>query len=223
MAAAIRTGRTCNTPNRSISPTRHQIEAWIREAKAGCVEARGRLLQACREVFAQAGRADGFGPVAGQVCALGPGAGDGARCALRFFPVSGRAIGGVVCLAAKDLVGQRGQRGRRYEESAKRQLSREISLDAAAGIASELRDNAPSPRSVLGRIEKQQRVERALERLPGDQKTAILLRSRDHCSFVEIGVQMQRSADAARKLWFRGIEQLRRELVTPDERDERRT
>src|SRR4029077_20062805 len=28
---------------------REQIETWIREAKAGCVEARGRLLQACRE------------------------------------------------------------------------------------------------------------------------------------------------------------------------------
>jgi len=51
-----------------------------------------------------------------------------------------------------------------------------------------------------------------LERLPADQKTAILLRSRDHCSFAEIGERMERSADAARKLWFRGVEQLRREL-----------
>jgi RNA polymerase sigma-70 factor (ECF subfamily) len=106
---------------------------------------------------------------------------------------------------------------RRYEWAAKRDLSREVPIDAALGIAGQLRDDAPSPRSVLGRIEKQQQVERALERLSRDQKTVILLRSRDHCSFAEIGAHMQRSADAARKLWFRGIEQLRRELLTLDE------
>ena len=78
-----------------------------------------------------------------------------------------------------------------------RAVAREVPLDAGIRLA----DAAPSPRSFWTTIEEQQQVELALQRLTPDQRTVILLHSREHCSFVEAGRQMQRSADAARKLW----------------------
>lgn len=198
---------------------REQIEAWIREAKAGCVQARGRLLEACRDYLRK---------LAGQVmseplrakCAPSDLVQETALDAHRdFAQFQGERLEELFAWLRKILLDNAVSSRRRYERAAKRDLSREVPLDALPKFAGQLRDDAPSPRSVLGRIEKQQQVERALERLPSDQKTAILLRSRDHCSFAEIGVQMQRSAAAARKLWFRGIEQLKRELLKSDERN----
>ena len=54
-------------------------------------------------------------------------------------------------------------------------------------------------------------LERALERLPEDYRQVIVLRYREGRSFDEIGKQMNRSADAAGKLWSRAMERLREE------------
>jgi RNA polymerase sigma-70 factor (ECF subfamily) len=176
------------------------------------------LLQACREYLRKLASQAISEPMRAK-CAPSDLVQETALDAHRDFgQFHGERLEALFAWLRKILLDNAASARRRYEQAAKRDLSREISLDGALGLAGQLRDGAPSPRSVLGRIEKQQQVERALDRLPKDQKTAILLRSRDHCSFAEIGEQMQRSADAARKLWFRGIEQLRQELLTLDER-----
>ena len=102
---------------------------------------------------------------------------------------------------------------RHYQYTRKRQLSREVSLDASSAVRGQLCDDQISPRSALARIERQCLVERAIARLSDDYQTILLLRSRDHLSFVEIGQRLGRSAEACRKLWFRAVEHLRQELV----------
>jgi DNA-directed RNA polymerase specialized sigma24 family protein len=55
-------------------------------------------------------------------------------------------------------------------------------------------------------------LDRSLQQLPEHMRTVILLRQREYLSFAQIGEQMGRSADAARKLWVRAIARLRREV-----------
>jgi RNA polymerase sigma-70 factor (ECF subfamily) len=52
--------------------------------------------------------------------------------------------------------------------------------------------------------------------LPDDYRRVIELRYLEEQSFEEIGARMQRSADAARKLWARAVERLQQELESPD-------
>jgi RNA polymerase sigma-70 factor (ECF subfamily) len=59
--------------------------------------------------------------------------------------------------------------------------------------------------------EQAQVLWRALERLPEDYRQVILFRFQEDRSFEEIGGLMNRSPDAARKLWSRAMERLRHE------------
>ena len=60
--------------------------------------------------------------------------------------------------------------------------------------------------------EQTETVMRALQRLPDDSRQAIVLRSLERLSFAEVGKQLGRSEDAARKLWSRAVERLQQEL-----------
>jgi RNA polymerase sigma-70 factor (ECF subfamily) len=60
--------------------------------------------------------------------------------------------------------------------------------------------------------EKAEAVARALERLPEDYRRVITLRNQERREFEEIGRLMERSTDAARRLWSRAIERLQQEL-----------
>ena len=198
------------------SAGREQIETWIREAKSGCIEARGRLLQACREFLRTVADQAVSEPLRTK-CAPSDLVQETALDAHRdFVQFEGERQEEFYAWLRTILLNNLVSARRRYEHSAKRQLSREISLDASLAFAGQLRDDSPSPQSLLGRIEKQRRVELALDRLPCDQKSAILMRSRDHLSFAEVGARLERSADAARKLWFRAVERLRRDLLSDD-------
>ncbi len=60
--------------------------------------------------------------------------------------------------------------------------------------------------------ERRVEVRAALDRLPDEYREVLLLRCRDGCSFEEIGQRLNRSANAAQKLWARALERLREEL-----------
>jgi RNA polymerase sigma-70 factor (ECF subfamily) len=52
----------------------------------------------------------------------------------------------------------------------------------------------------------------ALERLPDDYRRVLTLRYQEERSFEEIGGLMERSANAARKLFARAVERLQQEM-----------
>jgi RNA polymerase sigma-70 factor (ECF subfamily) len=102
---------------------------------------------------------------------------------------------------------------RRYFGTAKRQANLEITLGGETKIGEwEFASEQESPSRAAMRRERQIIMEQSLERLPELLREAILLRHRDHLSFAEMGDRLQRSAEAARKLWSRGIEQLQKEV-----------
>ena len=61
--------------------------------------------------------------------------------------------------------------------------------------------------------EAKSRLQEAIAQLPPGHRTVIQLRSLDHKSFREIGKALNRSPDAARKLWVRAIYSLERQFA----------
>ena len=104
---------------------------------------------------------------------------------------------------------------RQYRQRAKRQVSREVPLEAGgsshergAGLAADIL----SPSGQVVAQEQGEALARAMERLPPDYRQVLALRHEQKLTFAQIGEQMQRSANAARMLWLRAVERLQKEL-----------
>lgn len=103
---------------------------------------------------------------------------------------------------------------RRRFHTGKREVGRERSL---AGVrddrkSRDVADAAPSPGSVCIEQEQAQRVSLAMERLSGDYRRVIELRYWKQLTFPEIGRELKRTSEAARKLWARALLKLQQEL-----------
>ncbi len=109
---------------------------------------------------------------------------------------------------------------RRYQQRAKRQVSREISLssgDSHGDIAADLVAAADAPSAALGRREESQSLDQAVSRLSEPYQQVLRLRYWENLSLDEIGQAMGRSSEAVRKLWFRAVRELTREMRTTDD------
>jgi RNA polymerase sigma-70 factor, ECF subfamily len=103
---------------------------------------------------------------------------------------------------------------RRYRDTGKREVGREVAFQTgnSAQVAGlNLLASAPTPSSKAIEREQAEALQRALARLPDDYRQVIVYRYLEERSFEEIGGLLQRSADAARKLWSRAMERLRQE------------
>src|SRR5262249_8551306 len=107
---------------------------------------------------------------------------------------------------------------RRYQQTAKRRIGHEVALKPGSSSDTPgggLYAATPSPSSEAMAHEQAKTLLAALGRLPDDYRQVIALRQQEQLSFEEIGQRMERSPDAARKLWARAIERLKRELRAP--------
>ena len=110
---------------------------------------------------------------------------------------------------------------RRYRKSRKRQVNREVSLDADwtnGGGGHELAGSSLSPSGQAIRLEQEVAVERALGRLKERDRQVLIWRSQEHHAWDEIGRRLGGSPGMARKAWVRAVERLREEvgdLATP--------
>ena len=59
----------------------------------------------------------------------------------------------------------------------------------------------------------------SIQKLPGHYQDVIRWRNYDRASFEDIGTRLERSAEAARKLWVRAVELLQQELDATHEAD----
>lgn len=107
---------------------------------------------------------------------------------------------------------------RRYRQTDKRQVGREVALRAAGGSsatagAPEPSDGGETPSQELLRKERELRVADALGRLAPDHREVILLRNLQRLRFDEVAARMGRSRPAVQMLWTRAIRQLREMLA----------
>jgi len=109
--------------------------------------------------------------------------------------------------------------GRRYRGSQKRELSRECQpFESSAALLDFLYDSeATTPSGYAVQTEESRLLQQALDGLPSNYRTVILLRHRDRLKFSEIATRLDRSADAVRMLWCRAIERLAQEFEADDE------
>ncbi len=110
---------------------------------------------------------------------------------------------------------------RRYRETSKRKVGREVRLETDTPSGEHERGlpaDTPSPSSHVMADEQAQMLLAAMERLPDDYRQIIQWRNREGRSFEEVAKLMERSENAVRKLWFRAIERLQKEMEEHDER-----
>jgi RNA polymerase sigma-70 factor (ECF subfamily) len=104
---------------------------------------------------------------------------------------------------------------RRFRTTGKRQVSREVKIEAggsSADRAGNLTADVMSPSGLAMEHEQAQALQVALERLPEDYRQVILLRYQEQRPFEEIAQVMNRSCNAVRTLWSRAIRRLRQEM-----------
>ncbi len=102
---------------------------------------------------------------------------------------------------------------RRYRHARKRDIGRELHLDAAsAGRVRGLVSEETSPSRNAHNHEERDRVIQALTRLSDEHQRIIELRNIEQLTFIEIGRLTHRTPSAARMLWIRAIRRLTAEV-----------
>jgi RNA polymerase sigma-70 factor, ECF subfamily len=207
-----------NHDSASAVRARRRIDGWILEARGGSTAALGSLIEHCRqyllavanhelppELRAKLGASDLVQDTAFEIQAS-------------FGQFGGERQEEFLAWARGILIHNASNARRQYRETAKRQVSREVSLDDDdSWLKSDLvaRDSPPGAAALIR--ERAALVEAAVERLPSHFREVIYLRHRDRRSFAEIGQKLGRSSEAVRKLWQRAIERLSDELNLPDD------
>jgi RNA polymerase sigma-70 factor (ECF subfamily) len=189
-----------------------QVEAWIDEARAGSSAALGQLLEMCRQYLFDVARRRVSTELKSKVSVSDLVQETSLDAHRDFANFRGECLEELLAWLRQILLFNAANIRRRYENTAKRRVSREMPLALFPGIAEELQDDALSPRSLVANAEERLSIEQALMRLSPDHRTVIVLRSREHLSFAEVGARMDRTSEAARKLWFRAVERLEHEL-----------
>ena len=108
----------------------------------------------------------------------------------------------------------------RHVLAAKRDVRREVSLheigvamdQSALRLEAVLADGGASPSSHAQQREWAVALANKLAELPNDYQQVIKLRNLDCLAFHDVAAKMRRSTGAARMLWLRAVEQLRRSL-----------
>lgn len=101
--------------------------------------------------------------------------------------------------------------GRFWRRSEKRKIGREVPLQTDSREIDVVGDDTTPSKRAIGTEEKKA-LDEALKRLPQDYRRIILLRYQDRMGFDDIAAVMDRSVEAARKLWGRAVLHLQKEM-----------
>ena len=102
--------------------------------------------------------------------------------------------------------------GRRFKQTAKRQVDREVAVPHGSTAAAPVIDPQNTPKTDAVLKEETQRLRNAMQELPEDYRRVLEMRNWEQLTFSQIGECMNRSEEAARKLWTRAVLQLQRQM-----------
>ncbi len=108
----------------------------------------------------------------------------------------------------KILINDVYETGRKFRRTAKRQVDKEVELSSGASRDMPLVDPGDTPKTDAMMKEERRRLREAMMLLSDDHREVLKLRNWDQLPFAEIGVRLDRSEEAARKLWTRAVLQL---------------
>jgi RNA polymerase sigma-70 factor (ECF subfamily) len=190
----------------------------LEAARAGSAAALGQMLQACRGYLLAIARQE----LAPDLQAKG-GASDLVQetfleAQRDFARFEGSTEEELLAWLRQLLLHNLANFTRRYRETEKRQIDKEVPLEgpgSSAELGEGLIADTPTPSEVAMRQEREEAVRRALGRLPEEYRQILLWRYQEQLPFEEIGRRLDRTANAARKLWARAVERMQAELETP--------
>ena len=119
-------------------------------------------------------------------------------------------IGWLRAILKNDLI----QTVRTHKTSQKRSFDREVPLAMRSSLQIQLSDEHNTPGTETLIREDAMRLQNAMSTLPEEYQQVIDLRSWQEMKFEDVGLHMNRTANAARKLWNRAILQLQQALET---------
>jgi RNA polymerase sigma-70 factor (ECF subfamily) len=193
-----------------VSPDAAQLLA---AARAGSQEALGQALETCRRYLLLVAQRS-LDP---QLQAKG-GASDLVQetfleAQRDFGQFHGATEAELTAWLRRLLLNNVGNFARRYRDADKRAVGREVALPGEGSSAGDggVAGAEPTPSRAAMAQEQAQSLQRALARLPEEYRRVLEWRFQEEKSFEEIGRMLDRSADAARKLWSRAMERLRQE------------
>ncbi len=194
------------------------VQGWIDEGRDGSADAQGRLFERCRNYLLLVADREIDRGLRGKLEASDLVQETFLRAGRGFGQFRGTSEEEVFAWLRRILNNEAGQAVRRFRRAAKRNVRREQPLSSCDGQTggSEFRGDIETPSRVLEAAEELDRLAAALARLPKHYQQVIQLRNTERKSFDEIGKALDRSPEAARKLWVRAIEQLRGELHIAD-------
>jgi len=194
-----------------------QMAQWLHEAREGSEEALGRLLDNCRRYLLLVANQELHSPLQAK---FGPSdlVQDTFLKAHRHFEAfAGTTEAELLAWLRRILLNSAANAVRSFRGTAGRDLDREVSLEDKAGsgrLVTRLAAPGDTPSAQMRGAEQSEALERGLAQLPEHYRQIIEWHSLEERSFEEIGQEIGKSADAARKLWGRAVEQMQRVLGT---------
>jgi RNA polymerase sigma-70 factor, ECF subfamily len=191
---------------------------WLPAARAGSREALGKLLEAARQYLHTIAQQELDVDLRAKNSPSDVVQETFVEVQRSFGHFQGDTEAELLAWMRQLLLHRVGKLRRRYRDTQKRRLAREIALGgdgSSDGPAGGVAANTPSPSGQAMEHEQDQALREALERLPEDYRRVITLRYEEQLPFEEIGRLLQRSPEAARKLWARAVERLHEELDPP--------
>jgi RNA polymerase sigma-70 factor (ECF subfamily) len=195
-------------------------DSLLAEARGGDTAALGRLLDAYRDYLALLARVQidkGLRVKLGASDVVQDTFLEAHRDFAQFRGrTAGEFLGWLRQILARNLANQ----VRRFRGTRARDIRLEQGLAAdvdrsSASLGGALVAGVNSPSREADRHEEAVRLADALARLPADYREAIVLRNLEELAFPEVADRMGRSVDSVKKLWARGLAQLRR--LIPEE------
>ncbi len=183
-----------------------QFRAWLEAFRAGSTSSLGKLLESCRNyllLIANQSLDENLRPKVGpsdlvQETFL--------RAQNHWVDFQGDSDEELLAWLRQILLNQVNDARRKFDAE-KRQVDREVAVNQAQLEDMSAGTGTPSAQAVAA--EQRAALDQAMARLPEDYRQVVVLRNWERRSFEQIGAIMgARSAEAARKLWARAIENL---------------
>jgi RNA polymerase sigma-70 factor (ECF subfamily) len=196
-------------------PSREDSENLVEAAQAGAPDSIGRLLDACRPYLLLIANQEMEVRGPSKVTASDIVQETFLEAYRDFADFTGQSEQNFRGWLRRILLHNLADAYRRYAQATKRQSAREADLSASAAYRAlaAVAAQDPTPSHLASDRERNVRLEEALARLPDHYRAVIFLRYREGLSFDEIAQRTNRSVEAVRKLWLRGVKRLQQGLV----------
>ena len=193
-------------------PARSQIEMWLDEARAGSSVALGSLMEGCRKYLLHKANEALDSDLRPKAAASDLVQDSFVAVQRDFASFQGTSEEELFAWLGGILANRLANNIRRYRHTDKRSVDREIPLELTPERALRGLSDDVTPSGAVIAEDEAQRVRAAMARLPEPLRMVLVLRTWERKSFVEIGVELNISPDAARKLWARAVRRLEEKL-----------